>query len=178
MQPGTHPSSGPITRLLEDDHRRLETLLNAAMITGNRIDQGQYDEFRSGLLRHIGMEEKILLPAAQRSNGGAPLSIAATLRLDHGAIAALLMPTPTTELIAVLRSILNKHNEVEEGLDGLYAICDKLAGAETDDLVAKLRAAPAVAVLPHSDTPAVLSAVRRALERAKYEYLSDSMPSS
>ncbi|NOU08613.1 MAG: hemerythrin domain-containing protein [Nitrospira sp.] len=178
MQPDTHPSSYPVTRFLKDDHRWLEKLLNKAMITGGRIDQGHYDEFRAGLLRHIGMEEKILLPAAQRSNGCAPLSIAATLRLDHAAIAALLMPTPTPELIAVLRSILNKHNEVEEGLDGLYAICDKLAGAETDDLMAKLRAAPAVAVLPHSDTPAVLGAVRRALERAKYEYLSDSMPSS
>lgn len=176
MQPGTHPSSYPVTQFLKDDHRRLEQLLNTAMITGGRIDQGHYDEFRAGLLRHIGMEEKILLPAAQRSNGNAPLSIAATLRLDHGAIAALLMPTPTPELIAVLRSILNKHNEVEEGGDGLYAICDKLADAQTEDLMAKLRAAPAVAVLPHSDTPAVLGAVRRALERAKYESLSNSMP--
>jgi hypothetical protein len=75
----------------------------------------------------------------------------------------------------LLRSILNKHNKVEEGLDGLYATCDKLAGAETEDLMAKLRAAPAVAVLPHSDTPAVLGAVRRAVERAGHEYLSDSM---
>ncbi len=178
MQPGAHPLSGPVTRFLADDHQRLEKLLDAAMITRGRIEQGHYDEFRAGLLRHIGMEEKILLPAAQRSNGGAPLSIAAALRLDHGAIAALLMPTPTPELIAVLRSILNKHNEVEEGLDGLYAICDKLADAETEDLMAKLRAAPTVAVLPYSDTPAVLGAVRRALERAKYEYLSESMPSS
>jgi Hemerythrin HHE cation binding domain len=178
MQPGTHTSSGPITRFLEDDHQRLEKLLNKAIITGDRIDQGHYDEFRAGLLRHIGMEEKILLPAAQRSNGGAPLSIAATLRLDHGAIAALLMPTPTPELITLLRSILNKHNEVEEGPDGLYATCDKLAGAQTEDLMAKLRAAPALAVLPHSDTPAMLGAVRRALERAKYAYLSDSMLSS
>ena len=178
MQPDTHPSSYPVTRFLKDDHRRLEKLLNTAMITEGRIDQGHYDEFRAGLLRHIGMEEKILLPAAQRSNGGEPLSIAATLRLDHGAIAALLMPTPTPELIAVLRSILNKHNKVEEGRDGLYAICDKLADAQTEDLMAKLRAAPAVAVLPHSDTPAVLGAVRRALERAKYESLSDSIPSS
>ncbi len=178
MQPGTRPSSGPVTRFLEDDHRRLEELLNAAMVSGERIEQGHYDEFRAGLLRHIGMEEKILLPAAQRLNGGAPLSMAATLRLDHGAIAALLMPTPTLELIAMLRSILNKHNQIEEGLDGLYATCDKLVGAETEDLMEKLRAAPAVAVLPHSDTPAVLGAVRRALERAKYEYLSDSMPSS
>ena len=175
MQTDTHPSLGPVTRFLEDDHRRLEELLNAALASGGRIEQGQYDEFRAGLLRHIGMEEKILLPAAQRASGGTPLSIAATLRLEHGAIAALLMPTPTPELIAALRSILKKHNKVEEGLDGLYATCDKLAGAETEDLVAKLRAAPAVAVLPHSDTPAVLSAVRRAVERAGYEYLSNSM---
>lgn len=162
MQAGTHPSSGPVTQFLEDDHQRLEKLLNAAMLTGDRIDQGHYDEFRA------------LLPAAQRSNGGAPLSMAATLRLDHGAITALLVPSPTPTLIDILRSILNKHNEVEEGLDGLYAICDKLAGAQTEDLIAKLRAAPAVAVLPYSDTPAVLGAVRRALKRAKYEYLSDS----
>lgn len=29
-------------------------------------DQGAYDQFRAGLLRHIGMEEKILLATAQR----------------------------------------------------------------------------------------------------------------
>lgn len=139
------------------------------MVSGGRIEQGHYDEFRAGLLRHIGMEEKILLPAAQRLNGGAALSIAATLRLDHGAIAALLMPSPTPELIAILRSILTKHNEVEEGPDGLYATCDKLVSAETEQLMTKLRAAPTVAVLPHSDTPAVLGVVRRALERAGYE---------
>jgi hypothetical protein len=123
------------------------------------------------------MEEKILLPAAQRCNGGTPLSIAAKLRLDHGAIAALLMPTPTPKLIAMLRSILNQHNQIEEGTEGLYATCDKLAGAEMEQLMGKLRAAPDLAVLPHSDSPAVLGAVCRALERAGYEYLSDSMHS-
>ena len=169
MQPDTQTSAGPVARFLEDDHRRLEELLNSAMVSGGRIEQGHYDEFRAGLLRHIGMEEKILLPAAQRLNGGAALSIAATLRLDHGAIAALLMPSPTPELIAILRSILTKHNEVEEGPDGLYATCDKLVSAETEQLMTKLRAAPTVAVLPHSDTPAVLGVVRRALERAGYE---------
>jgi len=168
---------GPVTRFLADDHRRLEQLLQTAVESADQVGQRTYDAFRAGLLRHIGMEEKILLPAAQRSNGGAPLSMAATLRLDHGAIAALLIPTPTPKLIAVLRSILTKHNEVEEGLDGLYATCDKLAGAETEHLMTKLRTAPSVSVLPHSNTPAVLGVVRRALERAGYEYLSDSMRS-
>jgi hypothetical protein len=129
-----------------------------------------YHQFRAGLLRHIGMEEKILLPAAQRLNGGAPLPCAAQLRLDHGAIAALLMPTPTAEIVTMLGKILNRHNLIEEGVGGLYEQCGTLAGAETDQLMARLRAAPEVAVLPHSDSPAVLQAVRRALQRAGYEY--------
>jgi len=54
-----------------------------------------YAEFRAGLLKHIALEEKILLPAAQRLNGANPLPIAAKPRLNHGALAALLVPTPT-----------------------------------------------------------------------------------
>lgn len=120
------------------------------------------------------MEEKILLPAAQRWNGGRPLSIAAKLRLDHGALAALLMPTPTPDIIATLRRVLEQHDLVEEGSDGFYEICDRLAGTEAEQLMTGLRATPEVAVLPHSDTPAVLGAVHRALERAGYTLGSDS----
>lgn len=165
MSPGYEP--GPVTRFLEDDHRRLEQLLQTAVASANQV-QEVYDHFRAGLLRHIGMEEKILLPAAQRWNGGEPLSIAAKLRLDHAALAALLMPTPTTDIVATLRRILEQHNLVEEGSDGLYAICDRLAEAEVEQLVIRLRASPEVAVLPHSNTPAVLGVVHRALERAGY----------
>jgi hypothetical protein len=116
------------------------------------------------------MEEKMLLPAAQRWNGGDPLSIAAKLRLDHGALVALLMPTPTTEIVAALRRILEQHNLIEEGPDGLYEICDRLAGTDAEQLMTRLRAAPVPAALPHSDTAAVLGAVRRALDRAGYTY--------
>jgi len=165
---------GPVTRFLADDHRRLEQLLQTAITSAGHVVQGTYDHFRAGLLRHIGMEEKILLPAARRWNGGQPLSIAAKLRLDHGAIAALLMPTPTTDIIATLHRILEQHNLVEEGPDGWYEICDRLAGAEADQLMIRLRATTEVAVLPHSDTPAVLGAVHRALERAGYTLASDS----
>jgi hypothetical protein len=158
-------------RFLADDHRRLESLLQSAFASPNGVERSTYDQFRSGLLRHIGMEEKILLPVVQRLNGGEPLSIAAKLRLDHGAIAALLMPTPTAAIISTLRKILDEHNILEEGPGGLYDTCDKLAGVETEELTAKLRAAPVVAVLPHSDTPAVLGAVQRALERAGHQLL-------
>ncbi len=170
-------SFGPLTHFLAEDHRRLENVLQRAVARVGRVDQGVYDQFRAGLLRHIGMEEKILIPAVQRWTGGEPLPLAVKLRLDHGAIAALLMPTPTPSLIVTLRKILDAHNLVEEGPEGLYETCDKLAGGEIELLLGKLRTAPSLSVLPHVDTPAVLGAVRRALDRAGYEYVGDR-PSS
>ncbi len=169
-------SSGPLTHFLSEDHRRLEKLLQRAVACVGKVDQGVYDQFRAGLLRHIGMEEKILIPAVQRWTGGEPLLLAVKLRLDHGAIAALLMPTPTAGLIITLRKILDTHNLIEEGPEGLYEMSDKLAGDEGDEieqLLAKLRATPNLSVLPHADAPAVHSAVRRALDRAGYEYVAD-----
>jgi hypothetical protein len=118
------------------------------------------------------MEEKILLPAAQRIRGGEPLPIAAKLRLDHGAIASLLMPPPTAAVIATICAVLKVHNTIEEGPGGLYETCDELVGSESTELLAKLHAAPELAVLPCSDSPAVRPAVQRALERAGYEFLA------
>lgn len=174
MSSQRYETDGLVTQFLTEDHRRLEALLQSVFHSGGRVDPPMYDQFRAGLLRHIGMEEKILLPTVQRLRGGEPLALAARLRLDHGAIAALLMPTPTASLIATLQKILNKHNLIEEGPEGLYETCDALAGAEGQQLLARLRAAPDLSVLPHADTPAVLGAVRRALERAGYADLGDS----
>lgn len=75
MSPRKNDKAGPITDFLVQDHGRLEGLLQTAVAQVGSVDQGTYDQFRAGLLRHIGMEEKILLPAAQRIRGGEPLSI-------------------------------------------------------------------------------------------------------
>jgi len=167
--------AGPVTQFLVEDHRRLEQLLHAAVAHAGPVDQEAYTQFRIGLLRHIGMEEKILLPAAQRLRGGEPLPIASKLRLDHGALATLLMPTPTAAVIARIRGILKDHNILEEGPGGLYKTCDELAGSEAAQLLATLQAAPELSVLPHSDTPAVMNAVQRALERAGYGFHKDEI---
>ena len=159
---------GPLTGYLAEDHRRLDTLFQSASADPVHIDRAAYEQFRGGLLRHIGMEEKILLPAAQRLNGGTPLSMAAKLRRDHGALAALLMPTPTAAIINTIHGILADHNAVEEGPGGLYELCDGLAGMEAEQLLGKLQAAPEVTVMPHNDSPAVMNTVRRTLERAGY----------
>jgi hypothetical protein len=157
-----------LTEFLVEDHRRLDGLLHTAVAQSGKVDDRAYIQFRAGLLRHIGLEEKILLPAAQRLRGGDPLPIAAKLRLDHGALASLLMPTPTAAILSAIQGILVDHNVLEEGAGGLYDTCDALAGLEGKPILAALRAAPDVAVMPYNDSPAVMNAVRRAVERAGY----------
>jgi hypothetical protein len=159
-------STDPITRLLTADHVRLEGLLNAATARPEAIDPAPYAEFRRGLLRHIAIEEKLLLPAAQAARGGEPLPVAPQLRLDHGALAALLVPSPAPVIVATLRRVLARHNPLEEGPEGLYATCDRLLAARAEAIVAKIEAYPEVPVSPHNDDPKVLPAVARALERA------------
>jgi hypothetical protein len=160
--------SGPLTNFLAGDHARLDGLLQRAMAAGGAVDRAAYAEFRAGLLRHISLEEKILLPAAQRWQGGDPLPLAAKLRLDHGALTALLVPTPTPAIVAAIRTVLVAHNALEEGPGGVYERCEQLAGAEADALLAQLQAAPTVPVAPYADGPQVMSVVRRALARAGY----------
>jgi hypothetical protein len=159
-----------IAGFLTEDHARLDDLLRAATADSSHVDHEAYDRFRSGLLRHIGLEEKILLPAIQRLRGGEPLPVAAKLRLDHGALASLLTPTPTAAVLAAIRAILAAHNQREEGTGGLYEMCDELAGAEAGVILARLREAPEVAVMPHSDSPTVMTTVRNACARAGYEF--------
>jgi hypothetical protein len=160
---------GPLSRLLAEDHTRLDGLLQCAVADAGAINHAAYAAFRAGLLRHIGMEEKVLLPAAQQWRGGVPLPIAAQRRRDHGALAALLVPTLTPAIIAATRTILTAHNALEEGPGGLYEMCEPLAGAEAEELLAQLQATPEVPVAPYADGPHVMNVVRRALARAGYD---------
>lgn len=160
---------GKIHRYLADDHARLDALLKRAAAHLDAIDADAYGAFRSGLLKHIAMEEKILLPAAQRLRGGNPLPMAAKLRLDHGALAALLVPTPKPSIVAAIHTILAAHNPIEEGPGGLYEQCEELAGAEIDQILTQLGNAPDVRVARHVDGANVIEATRRALAKAGYD---------
>jgi hypothetical protein len=75
--------------LLRRDHDRIAALL-VASCRRTPINVVAFHSFRGALLRHIGMEEKILLPVVKRLRGGEPLPSARQLRLDHAALAALL----------------------------------------------------------------------------------------
>jgi hypothetical protein len=154
---------GPIAGFLSDDHLRLDALLARSLAGPSGLDLAAYGAFREGLLRHIALEEKILLPAAAAARGGEPLPLARRLRVDHGAIAALLVPTPTPELAAELRKILDPHDALEEGDGGLYAACDALLAGQAEALLERMRAYPPVKVARYHDGPRACRTAEEAL---------------
>ncbi len=157
---------GPIERHLSDDHARLDALLRRAVADPGALDRPAFDAFREGLLRHIGVEEKVLLPAVREARGGEPLPLARRLRIEHGAIASLLVPTPSHELVAEIRKILEPHNALEEDPGGLYETCDALLAGRAAEIVERMRAYPPVRVAAYHDGPRVLRTAAEALAQS------------
>jgi len=160
----------PLYDFFTNDHRRIEDLLDKATEDHNGIEMDAYHRFRTGLLKHIKMEEKILFPAAQKANGGTPLPLAAKLRLDHGALTALMVVPPSPEVIKVLRHVLDKHDLLEEQPGGMYDVCEGLTAGETGELLAQLEKATEVPVQKFNDADYALGAAKRALERAGFDF--------
>jgi hypothetical protein len=115
------------------------------------FDHAAFEEFRAGLLRHIGLEEKLLLLHA-RAKKGAPLPITRTLRVEHAALASLLVPTPDRALVGEIEGLLERHNQKEEGDAGLYAECAALGPKDEDgELLERMRATPPPPLAKHFD---------------------------
>lgn len=144
---------GPLTEFLTQDHERLDALMARAVRDPDTIDYEAYAEFREGLLRHIGIEEKILMLDAKERRGGERLELFRQIRIEHSAIALLLIPQPTHAILGEIRHILELHNPREEGPDGLYAICEDLAGEDAALLLERAKNAPKVPVAKHYDGP-------------------------
>jgi hypothetical protein len=151
---------GPIHELMQRDHERLAALLDAACRDGLMFP-APFHEFRAGLLRHIGMEEKVLLPAAKELRGGEALPAARQLRLDHAALAALLVPTPTPPIVERVRTLLALHNALEEGDAGVYAQCEQIVGTRREALLAALRDFPPVKLAAYQDGPRGFASIER-----------------
>jgi len=160
---GPGAMAGPLTAWFAADHARLDGLLRRSVADPRAFDRGAFEAFRSGLLRHIALEEKFLLPGARKARGGEPLPVARRLRVDHGAIASLLVPTPDAQIVAELRSVLEPHNAVEEEPGGLYETCDRLLAPEAASLLERIGAYPAVKTAPHNDGPGVFRTAEEAL---------------
>jgi hypothetical protein len=155
----------PLEDVLQRDHERLDGLLRAA-VAGEAIDTASYEAFRGGLLRHIGIEEKILIPFVRSRLSEPALTVAKQLRLDHAALAALLVPTPTRELGNQLQALLAEHNALEEGEGGFYDVCVRLVASDQETLLGRITAAPPVPLAAHYDGPRALANITRLLRAA------------
>ena len=67
-------------------------------------------------------------------------------------------------------SILKCNNSIEEQAGGLYELFEELAASEAESILAQLKAAPAVPVLPHNEKPDALETTKSAVARAGYEF--------
>ena len=152
--------TAPITRALVADHHRLGALLAAA----ERGDRASYFLLRSGLLRHIEIEEKILLPALRAAAQELPM--AQQLRLDHAAIAAMLVPSPTPALLEALRILLALHDPVEEAPNGLHPLADREL-TSPDDVLLCIACTPLPALAAHFDGPQAFEAIADRTARAR-----------
>jgi hypothetical protein len=154
-----------ITEYLVADHVRLGRKLSAST-AGVELDLEAYGRFRRGLLRHIAIEEKILLAEAKRRRG-TPLPEAHRLRIEHASLTSLLVPTPDRALVDEIRGLLEIHDAREEGAYGVYAQCERLFGDDSAALAEKARAYPEIRAMPHYDGSGVVRTAAAALASAE-----------
>ncbi len=159
---------GPLFEFLLDDHARLVRLLERVTDDSGEIDVPAYQSFRSGLFKHIGMEEKILLPALERVHGVSPATVA-RLRRGYQALSALLAATPSTGIVRTLGAVLAEHERLERTVGGPYEACERLDEDTSAALFARVRSAPEVPVAPLREGARAIQAARRALARAGYD---------
>jgi hypothetical protein len=133
---------------LAADHARLDALLRTSVADG--FDADSFEQFRAGLLRHIGIEEKLLPP------------LPAIARSEHAALVSLLVPTPDAALAGEIARLLATHNAREEGPDGIYA-----ALPSDDALLARAQATPPPPLARHFDGLGTVRTAAEALERAR-----------
>ncbi|HEX7420677.1 MAG TPA: hemerythrin domain-containing protein [Thermoanaerobaculia bacterium] len=136
--------------LLSRDHARLDQLLTAALRPDGSIDAESYRTFRSGLLWHIAVEERVLLPAVRKHRTDS--EVEKQLHRDHAALAALLVPPPSAAEIYAIRTILEAHNPLEEGAGGFYDGVEELLGDELPAILLHIHEFPQVRLAPHADT--------------------------
>ena len=158
---------GSLHEYMAADHDRLDRLLERAVSSAEDFDVAAFEEFRAGLLRHIGIEEKILLRDARERRRGDPLPVAARLRVEHAAIASLLVPTPDRALVDEIRKILVPHNRIEEGNGGVYDMIESIAGADASALLQRARSAPTPPLARHFDGSGTVRTAADALALAE-----------
>ncbi len=131
---------GSMTQLLGLDHRRLDCMLADAKrwLAAGELARAsaRFGEFRTGLERHIAVEEEIVFPAFEALVGGAAGGILQVLRAEHAEIRRLLEEVAASlergieegraTPLAALTARIYAHNGKEERV--FYPTADRVAG--------------------------------------------------
>jgi regulator of cell morphogenesis and NO signaling len=144
-----------VMEYLQADHRRLDGLMGAckAKVEAGDVESARalFAEFRTGLMRHIKIEEGLLFPEFESATGlsreGGPTGV---MRYEHAEIIRLLDSVhelfegarPAADEFERLRSslvaLLHEHNQKEERI--LYPMTDRLVPPDQlRDLCGKMR---------------------------------------
>ena len=125
-----------ITNYYQADHDRLDQLFRQFQMTKNQdlSKAGEFfDQFQSGLKRHILWEEEILFPIFEDKTGIRDVGPTAVMRMEHKMIVDYLEQihlkiqegsSDTDGEEASLLSTLSQHNQKEENI--LYPNIDRL----------------------------------------------------
>lgn len=151
-----HTSESSVREYLSSDHRRLDGLMESCR---DLVEKGEMEgagrafaEFRSGLMRHIKIEEGLVFPVFESATGLTRSSgPTAVMRQEHEEIIRLLglivelfdsaSPTPAefSSLRSALVGLLRQHNDKEERI--LYPMTDRTASPDVlRDLIEKMKA--------------------------------------
>jgi hypothetical protein len=156
------------SNILAAQHRRIEQLFLTATADPGSVDASMYDEFRSILLRHIAIEENIVLPLLRKHlRGGFPMEL--QLRIEHDALAALCVLSPGPEVLYSMHALLIRHDRLEEAHGTLYDLFDDCARREPESIVEQIATFRYSATPRYINNPLTLEYARRAIARAGYD---------
>ncbi len=145
-----------LTDVLLREHRELLAMITACTRREGEVDLHAFDQYRLRQLRHVAIEEKVLLPAlAERTPLGPAFQNG--LRKDHETIVVLCVTAPDPDFVHDLQEFIAWHQRVEEQPGGLFELYQRHVGDDrgVDKALAQL---PAIA-LPSFATGAGVSLV-------------------
>lgn len=146
----TDPGPQGLSGFLTEDHKRCDDLFaeaEQAALAGNvRRAASLFVLYRTGMLRHLRMEEDVLFPALDARMGFHGQGPTAVMREEHTQIRSML--TQMGESLAAedaggfadacetVLILMEQHNMKEEEV--LYPMMDGVLGADADDLLQQL----------------------------------------
>ena len=139
-----------LTAFFEQDHRDcdarwadVEELLDTDDV---EAALPAWQKYKSGMQRHIAMEEEVLFPAFESASGMAGDSPTVAMRIEHRQmqgfleqIAAAIVAGDSQRALDIgdnLLMLIQKHNDVEEGT--LYPLAENLLAGRWAEMEARL----------------------------------------